>query len=271
MKNPPIDDRWVFSAFQALLGGLNDVLAQHQRRDAAHAARHGTDRLRDLFGLRKAHVAAEPSVRADVHAHVHDDLPRAQEGGVHQPRPARGAHQNIRRAAQRGQVLRLGVADGHRGVALHQQQGERPAHHKAAADDHGVLAAQGHAVVVQQLQTGLRRAGAEALSAAREESGERGGPDPVHILLRVQPTAHHAVVDRRGQGPQRQAAVNPTVRIDPVDGLQHGLRGRVLRQRRDLGGDAQRLAALCRRPLVGEVALVVPHAQDRKTRLHAAL
>ena len=84
----------------------------------------------------------------EVNAHIEHRLARAEVLAAVGAGAARGADDDIGRAADLLQVLGAAMADGDAGVAAQQHHGDGLAHYQAAADDHHVLAGDGHLVVL---------------------------------------------------------------------------------------------------------------------------
>ena len=93
-----------------------------------------------------------------VDAHVHYDAAGLEPGRLDHFGAAHGRHDDVGAPDGGLDVLGAAVRDGDCGVALHEQQRHGDAHDVAAAQYHCVLALDGHARAVQQLDAALRRA-----------------------------------------------------------------------------------------------------------------
>ncbi len=107
--------------------------------------------------------------------------PGLTNSGVTRPDRADRRHQDVGLAADRRQVRRPRVADGHGGVAVQQQQRHRLADDVAAADDDGVRAGDRDALALEHLDDAGRRAGDQlgtVLRRAARRSRRRIRPRP---------------------------------------------------------------------------------------------
>ena len=151
-------------------------------------------------------------------------------------------------------------------VAL-EQQGGGLAHHQAAADDHRPAACRVHAVIVQQLQAGLGRAGGEAAPAG-QQSRQGAGGHAVHVLVRGQKPPGGFLRRLVRQGTQQQAAVDGGIVVHGPDDLRQG--GGVI-QMDAAQVDAALGAAGGRALFIGQAAGVPAHPDDGQGGDHAPL
>ena len=119
------------------------MACEDRARHGADAAGDRGDGLDDRLDLGKAGVAAEVAVRADVDADIQHDLTGAHALRADHTGLTGGDDEDIGLAADVGQVLAAAVADGHGRMLGEQQQRDRLADDKAAADDDDALAFDG--------------------------------------------------------------------------------------------------------------------------------
>ena len=124
----------------ARLGSGDGVLQQHRDGHRADAARHRGDERGALAGALELDVADQLAVGAAVGADVDDHRAGLDPVAADQLRLADRGDQHVGAADLGGQVARARVADGHRRVALEQQERHRLADQVAAPDDHGARA-----------------------------------------------------------------------------------------------------------------------------------
>jgi hypothetical protein len=102
---------------------------------------------------------------------------------------------------------------------LQQHQRHGFAHNVAAADDHGVFAAQVVADAVEHLHAAVRRAGPKTGHARHQGTGT-GDVKAVHVLGRADGFDHLLRVDVCGQGQLHQDAVDRWVVVQCFDSSQ---------------------------------------------------
>ena len=200
-------------------------------------------------------------------AHVQHRLPRTETVHRDEARPSGGGNDDVRVPAQGRYVPGAGVAHGNGGVAALEQQGGGLAHHQAAAHHHRPAARRVHAVIVQQLQAGLGRAGGEAAPAG-QKSRQGAGGHAVHVLVRGQKPPGGFLRRLVRQGTQQQAAVDGGIIVHGPDDLRQG--GGVIQ------GDAAQVdaalgAAGGRALFIGQAAGVPAHPDDGQGGGHAPL
>ena len=253
----------------AVFGRSFGFAREDGRRHRADAAGHGRDGLHDRLHLGEAGIAAEIAVRTDVDAHVQHDLARADALRADHAGLTGGDDEDIRLAADGGQIFAAAVADGHGRVLGEQQQGDRLADDEAAADHDHALALDGHVIMLEQRHAGRGGAGRIAAVGAGVDRGERAVGDAVHILSRVEGAAGGLVVEVLGQRAEHQNAVNTLVLVERTDVVHQLLLARVLGQHDLTDRDADLLAALERAALIGQIVLARTHAQNGKAGLRA--
>ncbi len=138
---------------------------RHRAGDLGDAGMHVADGDSPVPGERRQprRVGREPRpdlrfVGHRVDPDVDHDGPGLDELRRDEGRSADGGHQDVRRARHRRQIPRPRVADGHRRVAVQQQQRHRLADDVAAADDDRPRARDGDAGAVEQFDDARRRA-----------------------------------------------------------------------------------------------------------------
>ena len=150
-------------------------------------------------------------------------------------RPADRRDQNVGAAADIGEILGLGMRDGHGGVLRQQQLRDRLADDVGAADHHGVHAGERGVHRLRQHDAAERR----ARHQRRQAAGKPPGIDrvkAVDVLGRVDRRDHLLGVDLLGQRQLHQDAVHRRIGIELADqrqqfGLAHGLRQLVVERR----------------------------------------
>ena len=95
---------------------------------------------------------------------------------------ASGDHQNVGEDGELCEVARLGMADAHGGVTLHQHQRHRLADDVAGADHDDILAFDLDAFVLQQLDDAIRRARRKH-GVADDEAADIVEMEAIHILV----------------------------------------------------------------------------------------
>ena len=181
-----------------------------------------------------------------------------------------GHDENLRLAADGGEIPRARVAHGKRRVSGKQHHRHRTADHETAPDHRRARALYLDAVVIQKFHHALRRAGGKALAAAREDGRETREGHAVHVLHGGERLADPPLVEMLRQRTEHEAAVDRVVRIDARD-LPNDVRLRAVRgQHRAFRDDADGGApALCR-ALIGHVVHALADAHHRKLRRDAA-
>ena len=158
---------------------------------------------------------------------------------------------------------------GHGRVALEQQHGHRLADHKATPDDEDAPARDLDAVVVQNLDAGLRRARSKGPVGAGKQRTERTLATRVDVLVGCQGIADPLFVDVRGERAQYEQTVNGIIRVDGFDGLHELFRRHALVEHEVPYGNAHDLGALACATLVREVVGPLAHAQYAQAWRHA--
>ena len=116
----------------------------------------------------------------------------------------------------------------------------------------------------------LGRAGREARRLVREDPVERARGDAVDVLRGVEGGTGGVLVERSGERPEHEAAMDGRVPVHPGDDVHELSLGAVGREDEPAHVDADLRAALLGAPLVGEVVIALAHAHDGKRRRHAA-
>lgn len=147
------------SLVRRALRRLDNMACEDRARHGADAAGDRGDGLDDRLNFGKAGVAAEVAVRADVDADIQHDLTGAHALRADHTGLTGGDDEDVGLAADLGQILAAAVADGHGRVLGEQQQRDRLADDKAAADDDDALAFDGDVVVLEQRHAGRGGAG----------------------------------------------------------------------------------------------------------------
>lgn len=146
---------------------LNGIGQEHGNGHGADTAGHGSDG-RALFGSGgEIHITAQacPAVFLNaVDAHVDDDRAGFEHIGGDETGASQRCAQNVGGAAFFREIGCAGMAHGHGGVAApgSEQQSQRAAYQAAAAHDHGLSAAGGDMVAIQQAHDAGGRAGLKA-------------------------------------------------------------------------------------------------------------
>ena len=245
------------------------MACEDRARHGADAAGDRGDGLDDRLNFGKAGVAAEVAVRADVDADIQHDLTGAHAFCADHTGLTGGDDEDVGLAADLGQIFAAAVADGHGRMLGEQQQRDRLADDKAAADDDDALAFDGDVVVLEQRHAGRSSAGGITALGAGVNSGHGTVGDAVHVLFRVERRAGRLVVQVLGQRAEHQYTVDLLVRAQRVDVLHQHLLRHILRQDDLTDGDADLFAALERAALVGQVILACADAQDGEAGLYA--
>ncbi len=133
------------------------------------------------------------------------------------------------------------MADGHSGVLLQQEYGNRLANDIAPPYNNGVLTLQVIADKLEHLQAAMRRAGDIAF-LANHQVADIDGMKAVHILFHGNSVNNRLLLNMVRQRQLDQNAVNPVVPVQPVDQCQQLFLGCFGRQAVNLGIKAQLLA-----------------------------
>ena len=136
-----------------------------------NATGNGSQRCDDgLHGL-KVDIAPESAgLLVPRGAHVDDDLPGPHEVCAEGSRGTGGGNDDVGGAAGGGEVSRVRVADGHRGVSRQKKRGHGPTDHERATHHGHAGTVEGDSVVIENGKNRLGRAG----SKARPPAGQRG-------------------------------------------------------------------------------------------------
>ena len=175
---------------------------------------------------------------------------RDQHVGARRPRPRRS------RGAR--------VADGHRRVALEQQEGDRLADQVAAADHHGARAVQLDAGRVEQAHDAERRARPQARPAARPGRAWLTGCRPSTSLRGVDRVEHRSASMRRRQRQLHEDAVHVVARVELVHQVEQLACASSRRQLVGERGDAALGAGLALAAHVGRRGRVVADQHRRQ-------
>ena len=95
-----------------------------------------------------------------------------------------------------GELPRVRMAQGGRGVCRQKQHRHGLAYHERAPDDRHLGASKLHAIIVEKLHDGLGRAGREPHLPVREHAVERACGDAVDVLCDVERRAGGPLVER---------------------------------------------------------------------------
>src|SRR5882762_9832076 len=114
-------------------------------------------------------------------ADIDDYGARANPVGLDVAGFAHSRDDDIRPANDAGEVASFGMADGHRGICMHQQKRHRFANDIAAAEDDGVCALDLNIVAAQDFHAAGGRAGDEARAAA-DEATKAYGMEAVNVF-----------------------------------------------------------------------------------------
>ena len=221
--------------------------------------------------VRAEELRSQPFVsqQSDVDADIQHDLTGAHALRADHTGLTGGDDEDVGLAADVGQILAAAVADGHGRMLGEQQQRDRLADDKAAADDDDALAFDGDVVVLEQRHAGRGGAGGITALGAGVHGGHGAVGDAVHVLFRVERRARRLVIQVPRQRAEHQHAVDLLVRAQRVDVLHQHLLRHILRQDDLTDGDADLFAALERTALVGQVILTRADAQDGEAWLYA--
>ena len=189
--------------------------------------------------------------------------------GAHEARAPDGGHQQVRLAGDGDEVAGLGVADGHRGVRVEEEQGHGLAHDVAPPHDDRALAGDGDALSTQQLHDPRRRAGHEARPLLHEQPDVLG-METVDVLRGIDEAQYLFGVDRGRQRELDEDAVDLRAAVVVVDLRHHLQGGGRSRQRRRLVIQAQLLAGPGLAPNVDGRSGIVADEQHAETGPHAA-
>ena len=162
------------------------------------------------------------------------------------------------------------MADGDRGVLVHQHHRHGFSHDVAAPYDHGVPAGDGDSVPLEHLDNTRRRAGPRPRQA-RHQAAHVAGVDAVRVFIRIERQEHTLAIHLRGQRKLHQQAIDIRSCVQLPHHFQHFLGGGRLGRGEGLGVDPQILARL---HLIANVDLrsrIVAHQHDRQARRPAAV
>eukprot|EP00053_Salpingoeca_punica_P017007 m.162601 g.162601 ORF g.162601 m.162601 type:complete len:543 (-) comp17091_c0_seq1:3-1631(-) len=236
------------------LGSRDGVTHEHGHGHGAHTSRHRRDHGRDGLSALKVDVAHQAlagllaGIVDGVHAAVDDHCARLEPLALDKAGLADGGDEDVGLLDNAGQVGRLGVADGHRGVGPEQQLGHGAADDVAAAEHNGVLAGQLHARLLQQVHASVRRAADDRrlVFGLLREQADVGGVEAVHILGRIDEVDEGVLVNRvlRVQRQLHQDAVHVVVFVQVANGVHDLKLGRLVAQMLVLNDDADLLTRL---------------------------
>ncbi len=196
-----------------------------QRPDAAGHRRDGSH-----HPLRAGEVdVTDDAVVDHVDAHVHDGGTRLEHGTRDEAGHAGGHDDDVGGARVGGQIDRAGVTDGHGGVLAQQEQRGGLADDVAAPDDDRVLALDGDAAPLEELDRGLGGRRQEAVVPLGQQARVLG-MEPVDVLGRIDGVDHPAERDVRGQWHLDDDAVHARVVVQPLDLPPQLVRGAALRE-----------------------------------------
>ncbi len=203
-------------------------------------------------------VPGQFGVLDTVDPHVDHHRPGLDEFAGDHRRPAQGGHQNVRLGGHGRQVNGAGMADGHRGIGVLEQEGHGAADDVGTAQYHRATPLHRNAAAPQEFHDPRRRAGDEPL-APQTEIAHVHRVETVHVLVRVDGPDYPVGVHPGGQGQLDQNAVDVA---SPVGEVQHRVKHRLLR---GVGGQAQGLGVDAR---LGTGLLLVADI-DRRGRIVA--
>ncbi len=175
------------------------------------AARHRRERAGDFRGFGISDIADDARFAAlaghPVDADIDHRRARLDPVAAHHLRSADRGDQHIRAAANRRQIARLGMGDGHRGILGEQQLRHRLADDVGAADHHRLHAGERSVHGLGQHDAAERRARHQARQAAGEPAGiER--MESIHVLVRIDGGDDFLRIDLRRQRQLHQDAVH---------------------------------------------------------------
>ena len=155
------------------------------------------------------------------------------------------------------------MAHSHGCVSRAEKRGNRLADNERAPDHGDLGAIEGNAIEIKQLENRLGGAGSKAAGHSGKHPEQGCARQAVDVLGRIERLANGSLVDKGRQRPEHQYAVNVPTRVQLINlgdeclGIDLGLF-----KMKDLGIDAQRIAALQRTALVGKVVLAATHTHD---------
>ena len=197
------------------------MFGENRRCHGAHAARHGGDGTNNRLHSIKIDVPDQlASVLIPVNAHINDRLVLANGIHANRTRASNGGNHNVGSTALGSKVARMRMARRHRGIVSRKHGGNRTPDHQRAPDHSNLGPIQLNAVMVQQRQHGLGRAGSKALASPRKRGKQRGRRHGVNILGGIKCRGNRILVKPSGQRAKHQAAVNSRIGIDVLDGRQ---------------------------------------------------
>ena len=251
-------------------GCLYYILHQHGDGEKSDTARHGRDRPRDSRCGVKVHVADELLRRDAVDADVDHRRALLHHVRCDKARPPDRSDEDVRRARDRGKVLRARVTDRHGCVAFEKEMRHGFSDDVAAANDDGVRPLDGDARVVEHTDAARRCAGAQSRCAEHQMS-DVDGMEAVHVLARVDMGEDLLLVlrDLRGQRQLHEDAVYLRIDVQFLDAREELLLRRLGGEGNVIGTNAELLACPL---LVADVDLgggVAADDDDGKARQYA--
>jgi hypothetical protein len=201
--------------------GGEGVVEKHDDGHGADAARDGGDGAGDFGGGGVIDVAAEARVGA-VDADVDHDGARLDHLAGDEFGFADGGDEDVRLAANAGQVFRAAMAEGNRCVAGvgaevtffgGEERRDGFADDFAAADDDGVFAADADAAAVQNLEAAVGRAG-EIARAALDQEADVFGVKTIDVFQRMDGVEDFLLANLGWQRKLNQNTVNLVVIIE---------------------------------------------------------
>ncbi len=149
----------------------------------AHQRRTLFRELALALGVALEKLVEFPLLGDAVDAHVNDGSAGLYKVWGDEAGASHGGDDNIARPTNPGQIARLGVADGDRGILVEQQHGNGFPHDVAAAHHHRVLPLYGNAAALQDLNAACRGAGHQARTLSGKIA-DIHGMEAIHIFFR---------------------------------------------------------------------------------------
>ena len=161
-----------------------------------------------------------------IDAHVDHGRTRLDHLRRHEPLPADSGHEDVGAPRVAREIVGARVADRHGHVLGEEQHRHRLADDLAAADHHGLLALQLHAVLREHHHHARRRRGHQERLAEIEEPRVLH-VEPVDVLRRIHGAQHRRLVHVLGQRQLHEDPVHCVVGVEVGDELEDLGLGRV--------------------------------------------
>ena len=155
-----------------------------------------------------------------VDADVDDDGAGFDHVGRNEAGPAHGRDDDVGAAGVKLQVAGAGVADGDRGAGIDEQQGHGLADNVGTADDHGFLAIEIDAALLEHLHHAVGRAGDES-RVTLGQGADVLGVKTIHVLAVVDGQSDALFVNMFGQGQLYDKSVHVWIIVELSYYLQH--------------------------------------------------